>query len=75
MTTVSVLLLWLLSGVFVPAPALGGSELEPVKHELQLIYLFEGPTPEFIFVIGQSGFKSVASLEEHLKKWAPGREA
>src|SRR5882724_10806012 len=74
MRSVSVLLVWLLFRVFEPASAAGGSELQPVKHELQLIYVFEGQKPEFIFVIGQSGFKSVASLKEHLKTWAPGSE-
>ena len=74
MRGVSVLLLWLLCRVFEPASVAGGSELAPVKRELQLIYVFEGQKPEFIFLIGQSGFKSVASLEEHLKTWAPGSE-
>jgi hypothetical protein len=32
------------------------------------------PKPEFLFVIGQSGFKSVASLEKHLATWPSGSE-
>jgi hypothetical protein len=51
-----------------------GPEREPVKRELQLVYVFEGQQPEFIFVIGQSGFKSVSSLEAHLATWSPGSE-
>jgi len=73
MRSVVLLLLWLLFRVVEPA-SVGGFEPQPVKRELQLIYVFEGEKPEFIFVIGQSGFKSVASLEEHLKTWAPGSE-
>ena len=74
MRTVSLLLLCLVFCVFEPASAACGSELRSVKQELQLIYVLEGPKPEFIFVIGQSGFKSVASLKEYLKTWAPGSE-
>lgn len=50
------------------------SSSTPVQRELQLVYVFEGAEPEFIFVIGQSGFKSVAALKEHLTTWAPGSE-
>ncbi len=57
------------------ATALGGDQAtSPVKRELQLIYVFEGEKPEFVFVIGQSGFKSVAALKEHLKTWPRGSE-
>jgi len=65
-------ILWLLFAACAPAFVAGGFEQEPIKRELQLIYVFEVAKPEFIFVIGQSGFKSVASLEEHLKTWPPG---
>ena len=67
-----VLGLWL-SAVMVSA--LGGdSAPDPVKRELQLIYVFEGPTTEFLFLIGQSGFRSVASLKQHLETWPAGSE-
>ena len=46
----------------------------PVKRELQLIYVFENPKPEYIFVIGQAGFKSVAALKAHLETWPAGSE-
>jgi len=65
---------WILFAVLAPAFTASGVEQEPVKRELELIYVFEGSKPEFIFVIGQSGFKSVASLEEHLKTWPRGSE-
>ena len=73
MKRVSLLVLALVFRVAAPATA-ADSRPQPVKRELQLIYVFEGSKPEFIFVIGQSGFKSVTSLEEHLKTWAPGSE-
>jgi hypothetical protein len=47
---------------------------EPVRRELQLVYVFDTDKPEFILVIGQSGFRSVETLKEHLKTWPPGSE-
>jgi hypothetical protein len=72
--SVGILLLCLLFHVVAPASPASGVEVQPVKHELRLIYVLEGRKPEFIFVIGQSGFKSVTSLKEHLKTWPPGSE-
>ena len=65
---------WALLAVLAPAFVAAALEPEPVKRELQLIYVFEGSKPEFIFVIGQSGFKSVASLKRHLETWPRGSE-
>lgn len=67
-----VLLLLLLFPI--PAWAEGDAREQPTKGELQLIYVFEGPKIEFLFVIGQVGFKSVTALERHLESWAPGSE-
>ena len=50
------------------------AERQPIKAELQLIYLFDQPQAEFIFVIGQSGFKSVNSLRRYLETWPAGSE-
>jgi len=47
---------------------------EPVRRELQLVYVFDAGKPEFILVIGQCGFRSVETLKEHLKTWPPGSE-
>ena len=59
----------------VEVSAVGGESADaPFTRELQLIYVFEGPTTEFIFVIGQSGFRSVASLKQHLETWPVGSE-
>jgi hypothetical protein len=52
----------------------------PPKYRMKLVYIFEADSPEFIFVIGRIGFKSVASLKNYLSKlpqgsileWAPG---
>jgi|GEM_PF-1741701 len=55
-------------------------QLLPTKYRMELVYIFEpGPT-EYIFVIGNTGFRSVDSLKEFLGKlpagstieWAPG---
>ncbi len=74
MSGLAALLLGLLLGVAEPSPAAGEAEQQPVEHELQLIYIFGEQKTEFIFVIGQSGFKSVAALEQYLATWAPGSE-
>ncbi|HEV2912920.1 MAG TPA: hypothetical protein VGX92_06355 [Pyrinomonadaceae bacterium] len=52
----------------------------PPKYRMELVYVFEGETPEFIFVIGSAGFKSVASLKKFVSglpagstlEWSPG---
>lgn len=82
MSKLGVIVLGLLLVVVKPFSASGEVERKPVKCELQLIYIFDGPETEFIFVIGQVGFKSVDSLKRYLKtlppgselKWAPGCE-
>lgn len=73
MKRLSLVLLGLLLAT-IDASAAGGANEQPVKAELQLIYVFEGAKPEFLFVIGQVGFKSVISLEKHLETWASGSE-
>ena len=53
---------------------------QPLKYRLELIYIFESKDIEFIFVVGNSGFKSVASLKRFIAalppgstlEWAPG---
>lgn len=70
-----VLLLTLLLSTFAPARAADKPAERPaVQREMQLVYVFEGTKPEYVFVIGQSGFKTVAALEEHLKTWPRGSE-
>ena len=52
----------------------------PPKYRMELVYIFEADATEFIFVVGNSGFKSVASLKKFLSdlptgstlEWAPG---
>ena len=58
------------------------SETESAVYELNLVYVFEAPEPEFVFVVGNSGFKTVASLQTFIAslpagttlKWSPGCE-
>jgi hypothetical protein len=53
-----------------------------VKYRMELVYIFEASSTEFIFVMGNAGFKSVASLKNYLGnlppgstlEWAPGCE-
>ena len=52
----------------------GEVQQEPIKGELRLIYVFDEPKTAFIFVIGQSGFKSVNSLKRYLETWPSGSE-
>jgi len=71
---VGILLLGLLLCAAGPSAVAAEREGQPVKHELELIYVFEGSTTEFIFVIGQSGFRSVEALKQHLETWPAGSE-
>jgi len=68
----------ILSGILLTAAGLfassGEVQREPIKGELWLIYVFDEPKTAFIFVIGQSGFKSVNSLKRYLETWPPGSE-
>ena len=56
------------------------SQPQPPKYRMELVYIFEANTTEFIFVIGNAGFKSVASLKNCVGslpagstlEWAPG---
>ena len=69
---------FVLSGILLAAVALfapsGEVQGEPFKCELRLIYVFDEPKTAFMFVIGQSGFKSVNSLKRYLETWPPGSE-
>lgn len=59
---------------FIPhARAQGGVEPEePPKYRMELVYIFEAGSTEFIFVIGNAGFKNVASLKNYLSTLPPG---
>lgn len=58
------------------------SAAPPAEYELKLVYIFEASPLEFIFVIGNSGFKTVAGLENFIStlsagttvRWNPGCE-
>ena len=77
-------LLWLplvLLSAFSHAQAQEGVQPQPpTKYRMELVYVFEADSPEFIFVVGSVGFKSVASLKKFLStlppgtvlEWAPG---
>lgn len=77
-------LLWLsvvlLSSVLYGAAQENGQPQPPPKYRMELVYIFEGEATEYIFVIGNVGFKSVDSLKKFLSglppgsnlEWAPG---
>lgn len=44
----------------------------PPVYEMKLVYLFDRPETEFVFVIGNSGFRSVSSLQAFLATLSPG---
>jgi len=52
----------------------------PPKYQMELVRIFGTDSPEFVFVVGKIGFKSVASLKEFVGslpagstiEWAPG---
>ena len=57
-----------------------GQSPPPPKYRLELVYIFEANPTEYVFVVGNAGFKSVASLKKFLSdlppgsilEWAPG---
>ena len=67
--------------VFLTSPAQQSEQSPPPpKYRMELIYIFEPRSTEFIFAIGNAGFKSVASLKNFVGnlpagstlEWAPG---
>ena len=67
--------------VFLTSPAQENEQSPPApKYRMELVYIFEPGSTEFIFVIGNAGFKSVASLKNYVGnlpagstlEWAPG---
>ena len=73
--------LWLLTGL-PGVQALEQEQQPPLKYRMELIYVFEAGKTEYIFAIGNSGFKSVESLKQFIGRlpvgsiieWAPGCE-
>jgi hypothetical protein len=74
-------LLWLFMVSLLTVLSANAQEnIPPPKYRLELVYIFEGDTPEIIFVIGNVGFKSVESLKKFVStlppgstlEWAPG---
>jgi hypothetical protein len=61
-------------------PARAQSDEQPPAYELKLVYLSDGSETEFVFVVGNSGFRTVESLRRFLAsrpagttlRWNPG---
>jgi hypothetical protein len=74
------LLAILLSAVLRADAQESGPKQPALKYRMELVYIFEDGATEFIFVIGNVGFKSVDSLKKFLSglppgshlEWAPG---
>jgi len=73
-------LVMLLAAAFHTGAQEGVRPQPPTNYRLELVYVFEADSREFIFAIGNAGFKSVASLKKYLStlppgatlEWAPG---
>ncbi len=44
----------------------------PPAYEMKVVYLFDTPEPEILFVIGNTGFRTVESLKTFLASVPPG---
>ena len=44
----------------------------PPAYEMKLVYIFDTAEPEILFVIGNSGFRTVESLKNFLTSVPPG---
>lgn len=57
-----------------------GQVQSPPTYKMELVYIFDVDSTEFIFVIGKTGFRSIESLKKFLSdlpagatlEWAPG---
>jgi hypothetical protein len=57
-----------------------GQSPPPTKYRLELVHIFEVNSDEYIFIVGNVGFKAVDSLKKFLSnlppdsilEWAPG---
>jgi hypothetical protein len=66
------LLVMLLVGVLNVHAQETGQSPPPPKYRLELVYIFEATPTEYIFLVGNIGFKSVASLKKFLSDLPPG---
>ena len=71
-------LLWLvivlLSGVLHTRAQEKVQQQPPSKYRMELVYIFEGSSTEFIFVVGNVGFRSVAALKKYVASLPPGSQ-
>lgn len=75
------LLAVILLSIILPTRAQEDAQPQPApKYRMELVYIFESGSTEFILVIGNVGFRSVASLKNYVGnlpsnstlEWAPG---
>ena len=73
-------LVMLLLGFCIGRAQENGQSPPPPKYRLELVYISDVASREYMFVVGKVGFKSVASLKKFLSdlpsdsilEWAPG---
>ena len=77
--TIVAILILAAHGIFPPNAQ--SDENHPVVHgveanvkELHLVYLFEDSPTQFIFRIGDAGFRTVEILKRHIETWPAGTE-
>ena len=56
----------------VQVPAGTANEQQPLTYKMQLIYIFEADHTEYIFAVGQSGFRSVEALKKFIASLPKG---
>lgn len=66
------LLVMLLLGVLRVHAQENGQSSPPPKYRLELVYIFDSDSTEYIFVVGNVGFKSVTALKRFLSDVPPG---
>jgi hypothetical protein len=83
MQTYSLMIFFLFHSLLYNTIGMPAQEVEKAplqKYRMELVYVFDGDQTEYLFVIGNSGFKTVAALKKFIAslpegtmlEWAPG---
>jgi hypothetical protein len=55
-----------LAGLLLASAQYSAARPQPLVCDMRLVYVFETTPTEYVFVIGDSGFKTVRALEKYL---------
>lgn len=83
MQTYSLMIYFLCHSLLYNPIAMAAQEIDKAplpKYRMELVYVFDGDQTEYLFVVGNSGFKTVEALKEFIGRlpagamleWAPG---